>query len=69
LRLSTAFFWLKQRININPVNTHPIFGSGPVAFSKYESDYLMHSEVIDKLLLMANEIPDMLSYLAQITDM
>jgi len=35
-------------MDINPVKDLPIFGGGPVALSKYESDDPMHSEVIDK---------------------
>lgn len=34
-----------------------MFGGGPVAFSKYESDDVMQSDAMDKLLRLAAEVP------------
>ncbi|MFT5758591.1 MAG: HTH-type transcriptional regulator/antitoxin MqsA [Alteromonadaceae bacterium] len=34
-----------------------VFGGGPVAFSKYESDDVMQSEAMDKLLRLALDVP------------
>ena len=56
---------LRQRMGINQGEAALIFGGGPVAFSKYESDDVMQSEAMDKLLRMADEFPDVLSSLAQ----
>jgi HTH-type transcriptional regulator / antitoxin MqsA len=56
---------LRQRMGINQGEAAVIFGGGPVAFSKYESDDVMQSEAMDKLLRVADEFPDVLSYLAQ----
>jgi len=56
---------LRQRMGINQGEAAVIFGGGPVAFSKYESDDVMQSEAMDKLLRVAGEFPDVLSYLAR----
>lgn len=56
---------LRQRLGINQAQAAAIFGGGPVAFSKYENDDVMQSEAMDKLLRVADEFPDVLSYLAQ----
>ncbi|WP_064036871.1 type II toxin-antitoxin system MqsA family antitoxin [Methylomonas methanica] len=56
---------LRQRMGINQSEAAAIFGGGPVAFSKYESDDVMQSEAMDKLLRVAGEFPDVLSSLAQ----
>lgn len=56
---------LRQRMGINQGEAAVIFGGGPVAFSKYESDDVMQSEAMDKLLRVAGEFPDVLRSLAQ----
>jgi HTH-type transcriptional regulator/antitoxin MqsA len=56
---------LRQRMGINQVEAALIFGGGPVAFSKYESDDVIQSEAMDKLLKVAYEFPDVLRSLAQ----
>jgi HTH-type transcriptional regulator/antitoxin MqsA len=56
---------LRQRLGINQAQAAAIFGGGPVAFSKYESDDVMQSEAMDKLLRVAEAFPEVLSYLAK----
>ncbi|MFM2477127.1 type II toxin-antitoxin system MqsA family antitoxin [Celerinatantimonas sp. MCCC 1A17872] len=40
-----------------------VFGGGPVAFSKYESDDVMQSEAMDRLLRLAKDVPSALDRL------
>lgn len=40
-----------------------VFGGGSVAFSKYESDDVIQSEAMDKLLRLANKFPSVLKEL------
>jgi len=56
---------LRQHMSINQAEAATIFGGGPVAFSKYESDDVMQSEAMDKLLRVAAKFPEVLSSLAQ----
>lgn len=56
---------LRQRLGINQAEAALIFGGGPVAFSKYESDDVMQSEAMDKLLRVADEFPDVLRSLTR----
>lgn len=41
---------LRIRYGLNQKQAARLFGGGPVAFSKYESDDVAHSEAMDKLL-------------------
>ena len=48
---------IRERLDINQARAARIFGGGPVAFSKYESDDVAQSEAMDKLLRLAVELP------------
>ena len=45
---------LRKRYNLTQAQAASIFGGGPVAFSKYESDDVMQSEPMDNLLRVAS---------------
>lgn len=45
---------LRERLGITQAEAADIFGGGPVAFSKYESDDVAQSEAMDKLLRLAS---------------
>lgn len=55
---------LRERLGINQSEAARIFGGGPVAFSKYESDDVSQSEAMDKLLRLAGELPEAFAILA-----
>jgi len=44
---------IRERLRISQAEAAKIFGGGPVAFSKYESDDVTQSESMDKLLRLA----------------
>ncbi|HFV4041962.1 TPA: type II toxin-antitoxin system MqsA family antitoxin, partial [Escherichia coli] len=44
-----------------------IFGGGPKAFSKYESDDVIQSEAMDKLMRLAAEVPDAFKRLRELS--
>ncbi|MDO3377821.1 type II toxin-antitoxin system MqsA family antitoxin [Geoalkalibacter halelectricus] len=54
---------LRERLGINQAQAAQLFGGGPVAFSKYESDDVAQSEAMDKLLRLVADIPEALDYL------
>lgn len=54
---------LRKQLGINQAEAARIFGGGPVAFSKYESDDVAQSEAMDKLLRLAAAMPSALGYL------
>ena len=56
---------LRERLGINQAQAAQMFGGGPVAFSKYESDDVAQSEAMDKLLRLAAELPEALAYLSR----
>jgi HTH-type transcriptional regulator / antitoxin MqsA len=56
---------LRERLGINQAEAARIFGGGPVAFSKYESDEVAQSEAMDKLLRLADELPAAFALLAR----
>lgn len=56
---------LRNRLGINQSQAAAIFGGGPVAFSKYESDDVAQSEAMDKLLRLVEEVPAAFKYLVQ----
>ncbi|MGU9958233.1 MAG: type II toxin-antitoxin system MqsA family antitoxin [Arenicellales bacterium WSBS_2016_MAG_OTU3] len=56
---------LRKRYHLTQAQADSIFGGGPVAFSKYESDDVMQSEPMDNLLRVAREIPHAVVWLAQ----
>jgi len=55
---------LRKRWQLNQKQAAKVFGGGPVAFSKYESDDVMQSDSMDKLLRMAADVPGVLNKLA-----
>ncbi len=55
---------LRDRLGITQVEAASIFGGGPVAFSKYESDDVAQSEAMDKLLRLADALPNAFAHLA-----
>ncbi len=56
---------LLKRYDLTQAQADAIFGGGPVAFSKYESDDVMQSKPMDNLLRVASHIPDAVVWLAQ----
>ncbi|MDD5035599.1 MAG: type II toxin-antitoxin system MqsA family antitoxin [Methylococcaceae bacterium] len=56
---------LRERLGITQAQAAKIFGGGPVAFSKYESDDVMQSDAMDKLLRLADAIPAAFAKLAR----
>jgi len=54
---------IRRRLHISQVEAARVFGGGPVAFSKYESDDVAQSDAMDKLLRLALDIPDAYEYL------
>jgi HTH-type transcriptional regulator/antitoxin MqsA len=48
---------LRERLELSQAEAAQVFGGGPVAFSKYESDDVAQSEAMDKLLRLAAELP------------
>ncbi len=56
---------VRERLGLTQSAAAEIFGGGPVAFSKYESDDVTQSEAMDKLLCVAMEFPEVFIYLAR----
>lgn len=56
---------LRLKLNLSQAEASKLFGGGPVAFSKYESDDVMQSEAMDKLLRLAGSMPSTLSHLGR----
>lgn len=54
---------LRKRLRLKQSVAARIFGGGPVAFSKYESDDVAQSEAMDRLMRLAADIPEALDYL------
>lgn len=55
---------VRVRLGLKQAQAAAIFGGGPVAFSKYESDTVVQSEAMDKLLRVAIAVPDAFAYLS-----
>jgi len=51
---------LRERLGLTQAQAAKVFGGGPVAFSKYESDDVAQSDAMDKLLRLADAMPDVL---------
>jgi len=47
---------LREKLRLSQTEAAQVFGGGPVAFSKYESDDVAQSEAMDKLLRLAAEL-------------
>jgi len=56
---------LRERLGISQAEAAQIFGGGPVAFSKYESDDVSQSGAMDKLLRLADNIPQVFAHLTK----
>jgi len=56
---------LRESLGLKQAEAALIFGGGPVAFSKYETDDVAQSEAMDKLLRLAFELPAAFSILAR----
>ena len=54
---------IRKKLGLSQAEAARIFGGGPVAFSKYESDDVTQSAAMDKLLRLANEIPEAAKFL------
>ncbi|NKC13646.1 MAG: YgiT-type zinc finger protein [Gammaproteobacteria bacterium] len=54
---------LRERLGLSQAEAAQIFGGGPVAFSKYETDDVVQSEAMDKLLRLAVGLPAALELL------
>lgn len=48
---------LRKGWNFSQEDAAKVFGGGPVAFSKYESDDVMQSEAMDRLIRIARDVP------------
>jgi len=48
---------LREKLGLSQAMAAQLFGGGPVAFSKYESDDVTQSEAMDKLLCLSDELP------------
>jgi HTH-type transcriptional regulator/antitoxin MqsA len=56
---------LRERLGLTQSQAAQVFGGGPVAFSKYESDDVSQSEAMDKLLRLADELPSAVDLLCR----
>jgi HTH-type transcriptional regulator/antitoxin MqsA len=48
---------IREKLGLRQAEAAQVFGGGPVAFSKYESDDVAQSEAMDRLLRLAAELP------------
>ena len=48
---------IRKNLQLSQAEAARLFGGGPVAFSKYESDDIAQSEAMDKLLRVASNVP------------
>lgn len=56
---------IRERLGVSQAEAAQIFGGGPVAFSKYETDDVAQSEAMDKLLRIVDAAPEVISILTQ----
>jgi len=54
---------IRTKLCLNQSDAAQVFGGGPVAFSKYESDDVTQSESMDKLIRLASDLPIAYEYL------
>ena len=54
---------LRARLGLTQAQAALVFGGGPVAFSKYESDDVAQSEAMDTLLRLADAVPEAIRWL------
>ena len=55
---------IREKLGLKQSDAAKIFGGGPVAFSKYETDDVTQSEAMNRLLCVAVEVPEAFEYLA-----
>ncbi len=56
---------LRESLGLTQAQAAQVFGGGPVAFSKYESDDVAQSEGMDKLLRVAQAVPAAFAWLKE----
>jgi HTH-type transcriptional regulator / antitoxin MqsA len=56
---------IREKLGLSQAQAALVFGGGPVAFSKYESDDVTQSEAMDKLIRLAAELSPAYEYLVQ----
>lgn len=56
---------IRERLRLSQNEAAKVFGGGPVAFSKYESDDVTQSEAMDKLLRVADAEHTAFNFLAK----
>lgn len=56
---------VRKKLNLTQAEASKIFGGGPVAFSKYESDDVTQSEAMDKLIRLTSEVGGAMDYLSR----
>jgi len=54
---------LRLSLQLTQADAAEIFGGGPVAFAKYEADDVAQSGAMDKLLRLAQAVPEAFAYL------
>lgn len=59
---------LRERLKLKQSEAARVFGGGPTAFSKYESDDVAQSAAMDKLLRVADAVPEAFRYLCKLAD-
>lgn len=59
---------LRERLKLKQSEAARVFGGGPTAFSKYESDDVAQSAAMDKLLRVADALPEAFRYLCKFVD-
>lgn len=57
---------LREKFKISQTQAAKIFGGGPVAFAKYESNDVIQSNAMDKLLRVALNVQGAFQYLAEL---
>lgn len=60
---------IRKKLGLSQAEAARVFGGGPVAFSKYESDDIAQSEAMDKLLRVASNVPSTLEFLRKQADL
>lgn len=58
---------LRGRLKLKQSEAAQVFGGGPTAFSKYESDDVTQSAGMDKLLRVADALPEAFRYLCTLS--
>lgn len=59
---------IRNRLKLKQSEAARVFGGGPTAFSKYESDDVAQSAAMDKLLRLADAQPAAFRYLCRLAD-